>query len=290
MVDAAGPGSRLHWSSAPPALQPWIFGFVERDEPAPRGVQRLLPELRASVQVHTGDRFWLRLPGSDWQGVPRVGLWTPRTAPCEGYATGRIRAYAVGLTSCGVRAMRFAASTRPLGGVLDLESIDEALASSLNCRPGESFSVWMQRVVSLLAACFRSAPQPEKLDVALTSLAQMRTVSECAAEAGLSEGHFRRRFAQRHGYSPKTYQRIVRVDRLIRRLHERPWEEDPGPAHDDGFSDQAHSIREFRAVTGLTPGEYRRRKRGSDLSLRSVRIDEELREADLPGLSSDIQS
>jgi AraC-like DNA-binding protein len=249
----------------------------------------LLPELRASVQVHTGDRFWLRLPGHDWQAVPRVGLWTPRTTPCDGYATGRIRAFAVGLTSCGVRAMRLAVAPCPPGGVLDLETIDPSLAGSLDGRPGESFAVWMHRAVEQLAADLRNAPQPDALDLALASLALMRTVSECAAEAGLSEGHFRRRFAQRHGYSPKTYQRIVRVDRLIRRLHERPWEEDPGPAHDDGFADQAHAIREFRAVTGLTPGEYRRRKRGSDLSLRSVRTDEEVRLVDLPGLASDIQ-
>jgi AraC-like DNA-binding protein len=263
---------------------------VERDEPAPRGVQRLLPELRASVQVHTGDRFWLRQPARAWHGLPRVGLWTPRTTPWDGYATGRVRAFALSLTSCGMRALRLATTTGAPGSVLDLQTIDEDLASGLDCQPGESFAVWMHRAVALLAIRLRSAPQPDELDRALTSLAQMRSVSECASEAGLSEGHFRRRFAQRHGYSPKTYQRIVRVDRLIRRLHDSPWETDPGPAHDDGFSDQAHAIREFRAVTGLTPGEYRRRKRGSDLSLRSVRIDEELPQADLPGLSSDEQS
>jgi AraC-like DNA-binding protein len=144
----------------------------------------------------------------------------------------------------------------------------------------------MPRVLGQLASCFRGGPQPDELDLALNSLAQLRTVSECAAEAGLSEGHFRRRFRQRHGYSPKTYQRLIRVDRMIRRLHERPWEKDPGPVHDDGFADQAHAIREFRAVTGLTPREYWRRKRGSDLSLRSVSIDDEGPTADLPGRSA----
>ena len=32
-------------------------------------------------------------------------------------------------------------------------------------------------------------------------------------------------------------------------------------AHDAGFADQSHMTRVFKAVTGMTPGEYRRTRR-----------------------------
>lgn len=63
---------------------------------------------------------------------------------------------------------------------------------------------------------------------------------------------------------------MLRVDRMIRQLHEQPWETDDHLALGLPFADQPHAIREFKDLTGFTPGEYRRRKRGADASMRSV--------------------
>lgn len=270
-----GPTPRLQWHPAPRALGPWVLGFVERDEPAPPTVQRLLPELRASLQVHHGAPFWLRQAGAPWVQAPRVALWRPRVGPCLGHAEGRVQAFALGLSACGLRALLPGPALPGPGHspeVVDLALLHAPLAQLLDRQGGEDFATWCARVQTGLARLLQHAALPDRLDRASEALLleQVHTVAECAALAGLSERQFRRRFAQRHGVAPKAYQRLVRVDRLLRRLHARPWEADPGPLHEEGFADQAHAIRAFRAVTGMTPGAYQRLKQGGELSLRSV--------------------
>jgi AraC-like DNA-binding protein len=89
-----------------------------------------------------------------------------------------------------------------------------------------------------------------------------------AADVGPRQ--LRRRFRSEHGFSPREYRRILRTDRLLRRLHPKPWEADSSEVAPD-FADQPHMIREFKALTGVTPGAYVRSKRThSDATLRSV--------------------
>jgi AraC-like DNA-binding protein len=95
-------------------------------------------------------------------------------------------------------------------------------------------------------------------------------VAAAAEAAGLSERQFRRLFRARYGVAPKRYQRAVRVDRMLRQIHPRPWEADAHAERPIAFADQPHAIREFRALTGLTPGQYVRAKAQGDATLRSV--------------------
>jgi AraC-like DNA-binding protein len=96
-------------------------------------------------------------------------------------------------------------------------------------------------------------------------------IREAAALANVSERQFRRLFQERYGVPPKQYQRVLRVDRLLRQLHPAPWETDALSGIPLEFADQPHIIREFKALTGMTPSTYLRRKRDAeDRVVRSV--------------------
>ena len=69
---------------------------------------------------------------------------------------------------------------------------------------------------------------------------------------------------------PRATSACCGVDRMIRRLHDAPWEADAWAEAPIPFADQPHAIREFRALTGLTPRAYVRAKRSGDATLRSV--------------------
>lgn len=78
-------------------------------------------------------------------------------------------------------------------------------------------------------------------------------VDALAALSGLSARQFQRRFAEEVGMTPKLYARTIRFDRalLARRTGERrTWTE---IAHDLGYFDQAHFIRECHTFAGLPP-------------------------------------
>jgi AraC-like DNA-binding protein len=82
------------------------------------------------------------------------------------------------------------------------------------------------------------------------------TVDRLADELGWSARRLHRRFVAACGYGSKMLQRILRLQRAIRlaRADARPALSLAGLAREAGFADQAHMTRDFRVLTGLTPG------------------------------------
>ncbi|NNL30184.1 MAG: helix-turn-helix domain-containing protein, partial [Gemmatimonadetes bacterium] len=62
--------------------------------------------------------------------------------------------------------------------------------------------------------------------------------------------------------SPKTAARVVRFRRVVDALHARPTDTLSMLALRQGFADQAHMTREFKAFAGRSPGAYRMERLG----------------------------
>lgn len=84
------------------------------------------------------------------------------------------------------------------------------------------------------------------------------SVQQLAAEAKMSQVHFRRLFHDLCGMSPVKYLLSVRVAKAksLLGLSEMRLED---IAAQTGFSSTAHLCAAFKNVTGLTPGQYRKR-------------------------------
>lgn len=270
------PPAVLRFEAAPADLAPWVTGFVHRDDPCGGGVMRLLPELRASIQVTLGDRYWLRAedaPEHAWSPAAQAALWAPRFRPGHGYARRRIHVHAIVLSMDGLRALTGVPASALVDQVVDLAAIRPVLAGELAPRAGEPFHHWRARAERALRTVLADAPvdpRPWPEVLALLAAGGDSTLDAAVARMGLSPRQFRRVFHDRHGATPKAYQRVLRVDRMLRQLHAMPWEHDPFGALPLPFADQPHAIREFRAITGLTPRAYVDRKRSGDLTLRSI--------------------
>lgn len=262
----------------PPAeLAGNLFGFIHRDEDPGPQVVRVLPEVRFSIQLMLDQPYWLRDAGPDaaWRRLPRIALWGPRYEWCYGFAAGRIKAFGVGLSAAGLRRISRRSASQLVNVVLDLRETQPALAEALDPSAGEAFDMWRARVERVLLAFFQDSeadPLASTLDILAT--ADGGAVSRAAAAAHLSSRQYRRVFADLYGVAPKLYQRAVRVDRAIRQLHDMPWEADHYADTPIAFADQPHATREFRSMTGLSPGEYVRAKRDGGLTLRSAPTDD----------------
>lgn len=83
------------------------------------------------------------------------------------------------------------------------------------------------------------------------------SVKALAAQANMSEVHFRRLFHDLFGMSPVKYILTARIDKAksMLGLSELRLEDISIQA---GFSSTAHLCAAFKAATGLTPGQYRR--------------------------------
>jgi AraC-like DNA-binding protein len=101
----------------------------------------------------------------------------------------------------------------------------------------------------------RSEPD-ERVDRAIRLVFETRgaaRVADLAKAAAASERTLGRLFVERVGTSPKRFARMARFQSLLRRLDGEPdWS---GFATEAGYADQAHMIREFKALFGCTPRE-----------------------------------
>lgn len=69
----------------------------------------------------------------------------------------------------------------------------------------------------------------------------------------LSDRQFRRVMGSLFGYGPKKVQRVMRLQASLKEILTA----DP-KIMEDGYYDEAHRIKEIRALTGLTPGQIKR--------------------------------
>ncbi len=81
-------------------------------------------------------------------------------------------------------------------------------------------------------------------------------VGALADAACLSNKQFDRVFSDYVGAHPKEFSRTIRFQRALHKLETGPGIGWAALAADCGYFDQAHMIRDFRALSGYTPGEY----------------------------------
>jgi AraC-like DNA-binding protein len=78
-------------------------------------------------------------------------------------------------------------------------------------------------------------------------------IETLASHACLSLRQFERICLERIGYSPKFYSRIARFSRAYRLRERHPGHSWTSIAHEGGYYDQAHFIRDFKQFAGITP-------------------------------------
>lgn len=121
-----------------------------------------------------------------------------------------------------------------------------------------TIGLWLSRQNNIRsdAQPFVKDPRPVKLvqDYLKSYYAENVSLSQLAAIANLSPFYLLRVFRNRTGVPPHEYQTQVRVahaKRLIRNGHSIS-----EAALETGFFDQSHFTRNFKRITGMTPGHY----------------------------------
>lgn len=93
---------------------------------------------------------------------------------------------------------------------------------------------------------------------AIGSIAAGAGIAEATTASGFSHRHFAALFRRATGLAPKTFGRVMRFQRALRRVAVRNESELAGLALEVGYCDQSHFNRDFRHFTGVTPMLYRK--------------------------------
>ena len=81
-------------------------------------------------------------------------------------------------------------------------------------------------------------------------------IGDVARRLGWNARMIHRQFIAACGYSPKHFQRIMRIQGALRAAHSTPVAGLGDLAAAAGYADQAHMTRDFRDITGFTPAAY----------------------------------
>jgi AraC-like DNA-binding protein len=83
-----------------------------------------------------------------------------------------------------------------------------------------------------------------------------RSIADIAAGLGVSHGHLDREFTRVVGLTPRVMARLLRMRKLLAGIDVYGTVAWTKLAHELGWYDQAHLIRDFKRHTGVTPSQY----------------------------------
>jgi len=84
----------------------------------------------------------------------------------------------------------------------------------------------------------------------------MKTTDELSDKLYIGKRHLERKFLSTVGLSQKLFSRIVRFNHALQLIENKDFSTFTNVAHEGGFYDQAHFIRDFKEFTGLNPKQY----------------------------------
>jgi AraC-like DNA-binding protein len=239
--------------------------------PAARGYYRTLapaPPLRRFVEC-----LWVHfVPDADSDGDRRIlpdgrvdlvwirGLGTVVAGPQSRFTR---RPVAAPMLAVGARFRPGAAPTllrvpavELLDDTMPLTAIDVRLARRLDealLRASDEQGAFDALNRELTGWLERRQPDPLVGEAVALLARRAATVAEVAQRVFLSERQLERRFADHVGYGPKTLQRILRLQHVVRQLESHAAGQLAEVAASAGYADQSHLSRETRRLTGLTP-------------------------------------
>jgi len=83
-----------------------------------------------------------------------------------------------------------------------------------------------------------------------------RKISDVCFETGYSERYCRKRFSLEYGLTPKKYCEIMRIQRVMNEMCNPTIY--PLSYGLNAYYDQSHFIRDFKTLTNITPGEFKK--------------------------------
>jgi AraC-like DNA-binding protein len=248
------PAGTMRELAVPAALRGQVAHLVAYDERLPVGSvirERVLPDGAVRVIV-------------DGSGAARVV--GPSTRPVVLSMSGHVSGLSVTLQP-GASLALFGVPAHELAEqVVDWDALVAADHRDLQALLGGSASdTDRARVLCEALQAMTSDVQHEDRRRAERAAALLRagghapSVGAVAATVGVGERRLQQIFRSQFGLSPAAWRRLARMQRCLRLLRLPGGARWPELAVAVGFYDQSHLVHEFRALCGLTPGQFLQR-------------------------------
>lgn len=131
----------------------------------------------------------------------------------------------------------------------------------LKLKKVSNFTEWTSHITDFLFSIFQT--QKEKLDykiqqgiLQIVANNGLQTIKQLRELLNISERTFERRFLAQVGITPKQFSRIIQFQSSLIDLQDKDFNKLTDIVYKNGFADQSHFIRVFKAFTGITPSSF----------------------------------
>jgi AraC-like DNA-binding protein len=236
-------------------------GFVESGSPLPV-LRQEVPWTRVPLIVNFGAR-WTIGDGASGAVPQRHDSFVAGLSESSAYvlAEGAASCLQVDFTPIGAHLF-FGIPMRELTNrVVDVDDVlgrDGNIVARLEAAPtwDARFALLDEVVAARVGEARRPAPEILWAWRALENTNGAVRVATLADRVGRSRRHLAARFREHVGLTPKTYARVARFSLAVKLLRGDRVESFAELAHECGYFDQAHLIRDFRQFAGTTPSEF----------------------------------
>ncbi len=256
MLDGLGPRLRFHLPD--PGLRDCISAYYSLEVGDEAIDDRLHPEWANIRFALRGDWTWSLAGGLD--PSPAATLFGPTGKSARITGSPRALLFGIGLLPMGWARLVQAPAKLFANRAVSLSEMwgDKAdrLHRALAGDPDDEDRV--HRLDQLLLGLLAQSPPPEPHLAAIHRTlvsGDIATVSAFAAEVGVTQRTLERLCPKLFGFAPKPLLRRQRFLRGLDRVVHNP-DRTLTELLEDGYADQSHFVREFRAFMGLTPTAY----------------------------------
>jgi AraC-like DNA-binding protein len=239
--------------------------------------QRIVPDGCMEMIFNLGDLFHQFLRDGKYITQPRSFVFGQITSALEIAPSGRT----------GIIAARFHPQGFNIFSPVEIRSMDNR-AVSLEELYGNRGKLLEQQVLSagttenrieiIESFLTNLLSSPEAIDVlAKTSVELLLNtngqvpIDKLAQQVHTSRRQLERRFSAAIGLSPKQLSKIIRLQATLKMMSEKKFSSLTELAHENGYFDQAHFVKDFKEFTGLSPKQFY----ASDMKLSALFISAE---------------
>ncbi len=220
------------------------------------------------LEFYLAERYLVRSCDSGERKLaPRtvvVGLFTEPRA--ELVLQGRLEVFTVNFQPAGFHQLFSVPMIELADRANDARSVIGLAVSNLEQRLAEagSFPERVQVATRFLLTQAARSKKPDPVAAIAKWLLRQHgapRIEQAAASAGLSTRQFDRKFCEQVGTTPKLYGRIVRFQAALSAKLTGDGKTWTAIAHEFGYYDQMHMVRDFHEFSGEAPARYSSRLR-----------------------------
>src|SRR5215475_9143545 len=236
------------------------FWILEKEYTAEDGIEEVTPDACVELILNFGSTYSV-ISGSAKRGLPNVCLVGLLGKPLRLKAEGSVRIVAVRFFAWGAFAFLKNAAGRSDVMQVDLDPAWQQVVQRARVLvQGDNYQKAVEEIEDFLIGLrLNILFDPKQVRTAAKLLYHARgqfRVAELADYCHLSLRQLQRQFDQATGVSPKALARAIRFESIRERLMFNPNADLTDLAYEFGYTDQAHFIKDFKALTGKTPGEF----------------------------------